>query len=361
MPPERLTRRNGLPLSCEPCRKSKVRCDHQGPQCSRCISRKIICVYNLAETTRAGQTPKRYQRHASIGLTTSNVARSPVVNVPTARPSHSENIVTTSASPAHSTGTNGSSETIKRVALFHKQGASYGPTRFSAVFSENQTTFASAIQDVIEPPAGSLISSPTQGVDAKSEPLKELAIETLLSFPSLRTCEALLQDIDFIHDVWVSPTMVRHCLGQVWSQYGEKLHDRSRDSVWAIAKDFHENGKHPVPSADVEREFDWMNWFSGPNLRWEMIGILFVWAGMAFKRKQEWDPLFALPEQQGRDRQTTADRMRECVLACLKFSQDFSEISDINVCLMKNSVKLQSIIISDECEYIFVFPWAQVS
>ncbi|KAL5328584.1 hypothetical protein ACEPPN_002083 [Leptodophora sp. 'Broadleaf-Isolate-01'] len=197
-----------------------------------------------------------------------------------------------------------------------------------------------------------MISSPSQGFDAKTEPLKELAIETLLSFPSRRTSEVLLQDIDFIHDVWISPTMIRRCLNQVWGQYGKNLHDHSRESAWEIAKDLHENGKHPVPSAEPEKDSGWVNWFSGPNLRWEMIGILFSWAGMAFKRKQEWDHIFGLPEQEQRDRRTTADRMRECALACLKFSQEFPEINDIKLCLMKNTVKLQSIIFSDEylCE-----------
>ncbi|KAL4792629.1 hypothetical protein BDV19DRAFT_380688 [Aspergillus venezuelensis] len=43
-------RRNGQPTSCEPCRLSKVRCDHQKPVCSRCRDR--YCFYHPAPMTR---------------------------------------------------------------------------------------------------------------------------------------------------------------------------------------------------------------------------------------------------------------------------------------------------------------------
>lgn len=43
-------RRNGQLSSCEPCRRSKLRCDHSRPQCARCIKRKLThqCVYHPA-------------------------------------------------------------------------------------------------------------------------------------------------------------------------------------------------------------------------------------------------------------------------------------------------------------------------
>jgi hypothetical protein len=83
-------------------------------------------------------------------------------------------------------------------------------------------------------------------------------------------------------------------------------------------------------------------------LRWEMIGILFSWAGIAFRCKQEWDPVFELVEQHGRDRNTAADQMRECAAACVRLCEENFELSDIMVICMKNSSRLQSIIINDE-------------
>ena len=47
-------RRNGKQQSCEPCRKSKLKCDHVLPRCGRCIQRKIEyrCVYHPAPMSK---------------------------------------------------------------------------------------------------------------------------------------------------------------------------------------------------------------------------------------------------------------------------------------------------------------------
>ncbi|GLA30386.1 hypothetical protein AnigIFM63326_008593 [Aspergillus niger] len=47
-------RRNGQLSSCEPCRKSKLRCDHSAPTCNRCVRRgkADLCVYHPAPLTK---------------------------------------------------------------------------------------------------------------------------------------------------------------------------------------------------------------------------------------------------------------------------------------------------------------------
>lgn len=57
-------RRNGKPSSCEPCRKSKLSCDHLRPICGRCQRRRVPerCVYHPAPMTnsqRRGPTPPK--------------------------------------------------------------------------------------------------------------------------------------------------------------------------------------------------------------------------------------------------------------------------------------------------------------
>jgi chromatin structure-remodeling complex subunit RSC3/30 len=48
-------RRNGMQASCEPCRRSKLRCDHSTPICKRCVRRgkSDACVYHPAPMTRS--------------------------------------------------------------------------------------------------------------------------------------------------------------------------------------------------------------------------------------------------------------------------------------------------------------------
>lgn len=47
-------RRNGKLSSCEPCRKSKLRCDHKAPICDRCVTRgqDTQCFYHPAPLTQ---------------------------------------------------------------------------------------------------------------------------------------------------------------------------------------------------------------------------------------------------------------------------------------------------------------------
>ena len=244
--------------------------------------------------------------------------------------------------------------------LFEKEGVSYGTTRYSAIFSENQASFGPAIGTVAEESSlrATFVSPKGPGVDM-SNSQRELAIITLLDFPTFRTCEILMKNIESFHDIWISPVMIRQCLNQLWTDYGHCLgNDRSRASVLELADELIENAKSSLPlsSQPGERENNWVNWFGGPRLRWEMIGILFTWAGMAFKHQQDWDPIFDLPEQEGRNRNTSAEKMRVGAKACLQLCEDFSEINEVIVVLMKNFAKLHSQIISDESKSLVLRP-----
>lgn len=98
-----------------------------------------------------------------------------------------------------------------------------------------------------------------------------------------------MEGLPYIYDIWVSPTMIRKCLSQIWAEYGGCLgENRTRESVSKTAKDLFINGKRPrtVVNNGNGATYDslgWMNWFGGPHLRWEMIGILFAWAGIAMR------------------------------------------------------------------------------
>ncbi|KAL5337061.1 hypothetical protein BJX70DRAFT_400084 [Aspergillus crustosus] len=240
-------------------------------------------------------------------------------------------------------------------ALFQKSASPHETTRFSAVFFENQDSFGSVIGDGVK-----CSHEPEQELDMPSWSRMELAYRILLNSPTARTCEMLMTGLHYIHDVWVSPLMIQKCLNQVWTLYGDCLgEDRTRESVMNIANEICANTRKPIaiPTDDAGHDTDspgWVNWFSGPDLRWEMVGILFSWAGMAFRHKQECDPVFALSEQHGRNRSTAANKMRECAAACIRLCGEHFEISDLMVVCMKNSSKLQSIIISHESDLIRV-------
>lgn len=72
-------RKNGLLSSCEPCRKSKLRCDHQFPTCARCArtSKSDQCIYRRSPTRTSNSesatltptsTPQPIQDAASVSI-----------------------------------------------------------------------------------------------------------------------------------------------------------------------------------------------------------------------------------------------------------------------------------------------------
>lgn len=283
---------------------------------------------------------------------------------PTKTPGEKESVHVTSSGPSPAgpaspalprAGAGAAHRHDRRGSLFQKQGMPYGTTtRYSAVFLENHASFGPAILDDAEDDGGrGSLSGPSlasRGFDARNS-RRELAIDTLMEFPSLRTCEMLMQNVGEMYDVWQSPTMIRQCLDQVWREHGAALGShRSRASVARMARDLFANGneRRPSPEPGVPDDESWHNWFGGPRLRWEMIGILFTWAGMMFRHKQEWDPIFQLAEQHGMNRQTAAENMRVCADNCLRLCDDFVEINDIIIVLMKNCAKLRSNVVSDE-------------
>jgi hypothetical protein len=69
------TRRNGQLMSCEPCRRSKQRCDHEMPHCMRCRKRgpaaEAKCHYHPAPMTRGARsvTPRLSARESRASVT----------------------------------------------------------------------------------------------------------------------------------------------------------------------------------------------------------------------------------------------------------------------------------------------------
>lgn len=218
----------------------------------------------------------------------------------------------------------------------------YPTTSFGAVFVENQTQIGADLLNIDD-----------DGIETRPQvfdnPARmKLAIQTLRDFPTYQTCERLLVAFASLHDVWLSPKMITHCLKSVWTTFGDSLKcPRSERALSSMASLLFRNGDDaPAPDDDQP----WINWFAGSSLRWEMIGVLFTFFGMTMQVLQDWDPLFNLPEQHGRTRKLASLRMKECADACLDLRNTDHPINIAVVTLWKNNGKLLSQIAGDECK-----------
>jgi Fungal Zn(2)-Cys(6) binuclear cluster domain len=318
MPQSELSlRRNGRPQACEPCRRSKHRCDHSTPICNRCIvlGKPALCFYHPAPMTKVREgsvaSPARLPKLLPESRTLPQTIRS--------------------LSPL--------AYEVPRTTLFKRPGSRYAMTSVSAVFSENQDQIGADLLDVEE-------EEPTKVYD---DPVRmKLAIETLRAFPSPQTCQLLLIPLTTIHDVTISQKMITHCLNSVWSTFGHALKgSRPNNKLSKIAHELFSNGK---TAAHPDNDQAWVNWFSGSPLRWEMIGMLFCSFGLSMMRLQDWDPIFNQPERHSQSRKSASCQMKECADACLSLRNRDHPKKDLLYCLFRNIGLLHSQIAGDECK-----------
>ncbi|BCS05655.1 hypothetical protein ALUC_10036A [Aspergillus luchuensis] len=95
-----LLRSNGVPSSCEPCRKSKIRCDHAVP-CGRCRRRRkpALCVYQPAPMSKH---PNRTDRSSTDSISCgggSNITTSTSISSAWTSPLPPPSLVTPSLPP----------------------------------------------------------------------------------------------------------------------------------------------------------------------------------------------------------------------------------------------------------------------
>ena len=210
----------------------------------------------------------------------------------------------------------------------------YGPTSFSSVFKENALLDSS--EEHRRHPSSWQFGQPLLGRDRPSAPTVRMnqIIKTLWNIPSQEICESLLSTFVSYHHILMNVTLVKHTIVTLWSTFGEQLTmPRTPEKLTPIAETLFKNEEKILPPAPDDG-MEWLNTFTGPNLRFEMLGMMFVFFGMAYQSLLDGDARFAVPENHGRDRKQTTWRMKECADVCLKMC----EISETSAYLKKASL-----------------------
>jgi hypothetical protein len=201
-------------------------------------------------------------------------------------------------------------------AVFKRSARYYGPTSFSAVFNENVdlSEDLNIGDNGRKHPANWPFGSPLLGRDRPGAPTVRMnhIVKALWNIPSKEICNKLLEKCDFLHHITMNRVMITHCIATLWSTFGAELAvPRTSEKLSLIADIMFKNEETPLPEAP-ENGLDWLNSFMGPNLRFEMLGLMFCFFGCSYQVLQDWDPLFQVPENHGRDRKQTSWRMKEC-------------------------------------------------
>jgi hypothetical protein len=201
--------------------------------------------------------------------------------------------------------------------VFPRSARYYGPTSFSSVFTENALLSG---EEHRRHPSSWPFGQPLLGRDRPSAPTVRMnqIIRALWNIPSQEICESLMSTLVSHHHIAMNAVLVRHTIATLWSTFGEQLAvPRTSEKLTPVAETLFKNEEKTLPPAPDDG-MEWLNTFTGPNLRFEMLGMLFCFFGMAYHSLVDGDPRFSIPENHGRDRKQSAWRMKECADICLK-------------------------------------------
>ncbi|KAL4864656.1 hypothetical protein BDV12DRAFT_188750 [Aspergillus spectabilis] len=272
-------RRNGLPQSCEPCRKSKLKCDHGRPVCGRCVAKSITqrCFYHPAPMTRdvVAHAPGQGQgREAKRRRTESSTSSTPP---PSTTVHHIPRPDQPSITPGY-----------------------LGSTSFSAVFSEHRTVIALE-ED----------SSLTSGFLSKSNDRLHLqsGLDVLKFLYRSPICDILIRKLYRSHlltavswyllePILLSIQRIFEGLGDD-NDKGKNLESQLRDLVLQISR----ASAHPLTSHATMTVEEYCASFTDKNLRWEVIGLVLATAGIASMSTSDTEPelVRVAPDSQARD------------------------------------------------------------
>ncbi|KAG9238861.1 hypothetical protein BJ875DRAFT_285697 [Amylocarpus encephaloides] len=360
-------RRNGKQQACEPCRKAKIACDHSLPICDRCKRRKFgaQCIYLSAPMTRPTGTSiiRTQQDRSEEEHRPHNITSTPPISTSASVASASPQ--TTSPLQNHGPRNSFPRTPLSTEELPNKSaGGFFGPTSFSAVFLENKHNLGTNNADLQISndsaellPLQSLESLQPQtflmlagSLEQGSNPRIALGAKLLKAFPDRHTFNFLLEwYYEKCHEQSFLKHSVMSCANSIWTTYGSYFKEpRTKEGMERVSKLLCENSQkvlqEPGGSEDYAR---WLESFSGENLRWEILGIVYSALTNATLSLPERDAFFCTQKGVRRDRKVFAVEMKDCVQACVTLSNYMDLINFPMVALLTKNLILQTVISGD--------------
>lgn len=335
-------RRNGKPQACEPCRKRKMACDHTLPVCRRCVQRKTTtsCVYLPAPMTQKGP---RQPKSAGVAGEVQPISLSlPVLNIALTGLERTHSVDT-----PESQSTNGgsySSHAHNSPILTHS-GGFLGPTSFSAVFLENQQNLEHALPSGTGLPGDQVLDqlqSQTRVDVSLDARMTQLGIKVLARLPDRETCLALLERQRVTDYVWMT-LATKYCIESLWSTYRTELSKSSGvPGLELLAHILCRNSKVQMEEPDDGQA--WLNSFSGHQMRWESLGIIFACCCHGILAAPDNDGKFTLSTGQQEDRAQFLEQMREGMSFCVSLCSATDMINPIMAVLLYHNCVLHSVL-----------------
>ncbi|KID74186.1 uncharacterized protein G6M90_00g081390 [Metarhizium brunneum] len=322
-------RPNGRLQACDPCRRRKVACDHTQPVCNRCRARNQAgnCVYLVGDSkpTPSNKTSSSFDFNTAPSRTVSEDTQPP------ARKSRHLHAASSS----------------RDMSSASASGSGFlGATSHSAVYDETTQTLSmlQGFQACLPVPGEARQRQRPADVssDVLLSPTREMCLVVLRSIPSPPPGPIALRMSPHLYDGW-APVAAQRILESLYGRFGKYLGANRVDSqLEEIATTLSNNTLRPF-SDNVRDPEEWISQLSGPNLRWESLGLLFTFKELGEDRS--W------ATQRGVSGESLSKHWPEVSRVCLGLSIDlarrFSDGNSILLLLCTRRAIAESVIMGD--------------
>ncbi|KAL2816992.1 hypothetical protein BDW59DRAFT_135058 [Aspergillus cavernicola] len=304
-------RGNGTLPSCEPCRKSKLKCDHGKPVCGRCVAKNITqrCFYHPAPMTR--QDMSGHGRR---------------VKRPRTESSHSSPLL---ASAADYPGLRIMSEPPLVTPGY------LGSTSFSAVFREHRTDISVEEDGGV---ARAVFCNTTDRIRVQS------GLEVLKFLYQSTICDVLIRKFYVGHLMAAVSSIVMEAILQSVRRVLDGL-DRARDldpQLRDLVYRIFRSSAHPLTSHSSMSVEEYCASFTDKNLRWEAIGIILATSGIAMMSTSESDSDLARVAADATARDILRAQLVEASGVCVGFCDTSASVSELLGFLQYNDMLLKT-------------------
>ncbi|KAH3904013.1 hypothetical protein HBH56_239930 [Parastagonospora nodorum] len=335
-----MLRRNGKPRSCEPCRISKIKCDHATPTCEKCVARGMVdqCFYHPNPMTKPAGTPRKKpeprRRKADIH-SAQDVGRltSLTLSPPTLR-----NEV--DAVPLGSWPTPPSSGCRGQSASHPVRSFYLGSTSYASVFSEDVP-----LPDTVHQQPSERMSATPSSVSSRNMGTRHCQIGVGHSVVSRLSPFSLLEKaMEGYYESTVTYLLLRPLILSLLPQLREdvqRLTAPGADLPQMYAEITRNTAKPlKIPPTMLPSEFHTA--LTGENLRWETLGLALALIAAHAEHVLPNDPFFTLDNGSKLDRDEFIEDLIQATNDCITLCQTHGAVSDIMVWLVCCNVHLVS-------------------
>ncbi|KAE8392952.1 hypothetical protein BDV23DRAFT_170597 [Aspergillus alliaceus] len=308
-------RRNGKPVSCEPCRVSKIRCDHHRPTCKRCQARRMEsqCFYHPAPLTRV-RTNARTRPKPSRKRNNTSRPRSP---------SHE---VIPEQSPATSNDENP-----------HQHPGYLGSTSFASVFPVPELLFSA------DSAAVPTLSLPLDFCSIRVSYIHSHLLNLLSSPSEYRSLVIRYYGCGLF--LIIPPGLILDPLSKTQSYLERWKNSTGGAEEKTLFEELTRNSCKRLQTSTVNTTVEeFCGSFSGPSLRWEFVGIIFALSGLASAY-----PEAGKPYKSG----DFAMEMFAASKICMEICEQYNQLNDLTIWLRYVTVVLASNLFGDTSNIVY--------